>query len=182
MSVIYIDLGCSDGKSTVDFIEGKSFLPELGAWCEKVYAFDPIRHEEWDKYDPSYEIEFFECAAGIDRGLKHISMTIDPKFRTLMPLNEHYDGSNRKLVKLIDFAAWLKEHVRFEDTVIVSMDIEGAEYDLMEHLITTNAIMWINHLFVEFHSDLFVTREDEYKKREEKIRKDCPIPIGAITQ
>lgn len=40
----------------------------------------------------------------------------------------------------IDFARWLEAHTRGADFVAVKMDIEGAEYDVLEHLLETQAI------------------------------------------
>jgi FkbM family methyltransferase len=207
--VIYIDLGCSDGKSIRRFLDGQSFLPELARICDKVYGFDPVRYPEWSDIEPKrlvghasigdaiYEptsIEFFECAAGNARGVTNLSITANPNDCTHIALNDNYNRGEKKLVKMIDFAVWLKEHVRMEDTVIVKMDIEGAEYEVLEKLTTSTfdraelrhgeytavrlpGITYINRLFVEFHSHLFMGRVEEYKEREKRIRQECPIPI-----
>ncbi len=154
-------------------------LPRLK--YDKVYAFDPIRVPEWDdaKWD-SYDanIQFFECAMGDAQGVASLAMTDNPEARTLVMANENFSGSDKKRVKVIDFSAWLKANVRFEDTIVVKMDIEGAEYGVLEKLIHDKTIDYINHLFVEWHDRLM--REDQreqFTEREAKIREACKIPI-----
>ena len=44
-------------------------------------------------------------------------------------------------------------------TIVVKMDIEGAEYDVLEDLIKSGFIEKISHLYVEFHSQF--VREEE---------------------
>ena len=57
--------------------------------------------------------------------------------------------------RAIDFARWLHDHARDAAFVAVKMDIEGAEYDVLEHLLETKAIDLVDMLFVEFHWDHF---------------------------
>ena len=182
--VIYIDLGCSTGKTLCDFLDGKSFLPELSSMCDKVYAFDPIRDIAWADIRTTWRdsmIEFYECAVGIKQGMAYLAMHNNPEASTLVQTTQTYKESpDRRRVKVINFLEWLEEHVRFEDTVILKMNIEGAEYSIMEALIAKPKLMnRINHLFVKFHSDLFDDDNKEiYADRERQIRETCPIPIN----
>jgi FkbM family methyltransferase len=58
-------------------------------------------------------------------------------------------------VQTFDTAAWLRRHVDEEDTVVVKMDIEGAEYRVLPHLLATGAIDLIDELRCEFHPERF---------------------------
>lgn len=51
----------------------------------------------------------------------------------------------------IDFSRWLGENVRPRDYVIVKMDIEGAEYDVLEKLIQDGHLSLVDEMIVEFH-------------------------------
>lgn len=51
----------------------------------------------------------------------------------------------------IDFALWLKDNVSVEDYVWVQMNIEGAEFAVIDHLEATDTIKLINRLDVSFH-------------------------------
>jgi FkbM family methyltransferase len=51
----------------------------------------------------------------------------------------------------IDLAKWLLENFGAEDYVVLKLDIEGAEYEVLDRLIETGAISRIRELYVEFH-------------------------------
>ena len=53
----------------------------------------------------------------------------------------------------IDIADFLKRTVREDDFVVVKMDIEGAEYDVVPHLLASGAAPLIDEVFVEVHTD-----------------------------
>jgi len=83
-------------------------------------------------------------------------------------------------VECIDFAQWMQENLQDDDFVVLKMDIEGAEYDVMDHLITTNAINYINDIYIEWHSRFFQDRAP-YLEKESKIAgklKNLNIKIG----
>lgn len=180
MSVIFIDLGCSDGRTVEAALNGRDGLPQLR--YDKIYAFDAIRDPSWlDAKWKSCEVEFYECAVGVSRGFTWLTMTENPEARTAIPNNKNYEesGALKKRVKVINFIEWFREHVNFEDTIVLKMDIEGAEYELLEYMIDRGCMDYVNHLFVEFHS--FCVKDDlveEYKEREKKIRESCPVEIG----
>jgi hypothetical protein len=48
------------------------------------------------------------------------------------------------------------------------MDIEGAEYDVLEKMIDDDTLKFITSLYIEFHSNFFINKE-EMKKREIRI-------------
>jgi FkbM family methyltransferase len=182
--IIYIDLGCGDGQSVARALAGGSPLFDIAHEAEVVYAFDPIRRSAWsafktESYNSHPAFHFFECAVGVAQGLIQVCMTENPEARTSVVHNDNYNRGEKKWVKQIDFSEWLKESVRFEDTVIVKMDIEGSEYDLLEKLIRDRTIHYVNYLFVEFHASCMgEEKKAEYEYREAQIRATCPIEIG----
>ena len=56
-----------------------------------------------------------------------------------------------KKLPCIDLARFITETFRPEDYLILKLDIEGAEYDVLERLTETRAIEWLDELYVEFH-------------------------------
>ena len=54
-------------------------------------------------------------------------------------------------IKSVDFSGFLGERFKQEDFIAVKMDIEGAEYPVLEKLISDNRLNYIDLLFVEFH-------------------------------
>lgn len=68
-------------------------------------------------------------------------------------------GEERKLekrkisVEAIDFGQWLASKFQREDWIILKLDIEGAEYPILEQMIKDQSIGLVDMLFIEFHND-----------------------------
>lgn len=72
-------------------------------------------------------------------------------------------------VPAIDFSWWLDtllDDLKENPKIIVKMDIEGAEYDVLEKMIFDETITCVNKLFVEWH---------QVKARIEKGRHDALV-------
>lgn len=54
-------------------------------------------------------------------------------------------------VQTIDLSSWLFRNTRRFDYVILKLDVEGAEYGILEKMIRHGTIRRIKHLFVEWH-------------------------------
>jgi FkbM family methyltransferase len=54
-------------------------------------------------------------------------------------------------VKAIDLSGWLSENTRPSDYVILKLDVEGAEYDILEKMLRDESLGRIRHLFIEWH-------------------------------
>lgn len=70
------------------------------------------------------------------------------------------DSEPSHSVDAIDFSRWLREtfvkHSNGQPPyVAVKMDIEGAEYDVLEKMVKDGTINYVNDLIVEFHSRRF---------------------------
>ena len=71
-------------------------------------------------------------------------------------------------VPCISFSEFIINNFTKNDFIVIKMDIEGAEYDVLEDLINKNIISWIDYIAVEFHAQYF-TNSDEMKVREDNI-------------
>jgi hypothetical protein len=63
------------------------------------------------------------------------------------------DTANPARVRTIDLSNWLRQNTRIFDYVILKLDVEGAEYNILEKMIRDRTIRRINHLFIEWHWD-----------------------------
>lgn len=61
-------------------------------------------------------------------------------------------GEGNQMVSCFDFSAWLRRTVN-GDQVVVKMDIEGAEYALLERMIEDGTDVLVSELLVEWHGD-----------------------------
>ena len=67
-------------------------------------------------------------------------------------------------VDVIDFAEFLDQFNK-DDYIIVSMDMEGSEYDVLDHLIKSNKLQMINEIYVEFHTRKLRNDETQRESR-----------------
>lgn len=61
------------------------------------------------------------------------------------------DTLNPIMVETIDFSQWLLSTFDESYNIILKMDIEGAEYDVLEKMIRDNSIARVSKLYVEWH-------------------------------
>jgi len=76
-------------------------------------------------------------------------------------------------IQSIDLSKFIQDNFSKDDYIILKLDIEGAEYDVLDKLFETNVIEYINELYCEFHtqwlSSEFVQRENNLRKKLEEI-------------
>jgi FkbM family methyltransferase len=122
--------------------------------------------------------------AGEKRGiLRGEATTILPDFN-----EEQFIEERPHEVPAIDFSRWLKEmiarHTEADGSkpfVAVKMDIEGAEYAVLEKLVHDGTITLISELMVEFHTQQFDTNQrPHYARREADIRDELSHFPGKI--
>jgi FkbM family methyltransferase len=58
-----------------------------------------------------------------------------------------------KEVEAIDISKWLKETIEKDSFNVMVIDIEGAEYDVIDHLKENDMLSWIDELYIEFHGE-----------------------------
>jgi len=61
------------------------------------------------------------------------------------------DYSRPVAVECIDFSRWIRRNFRRRDHLVVKMDIEGAEYPVLEKMVADGTIDYVAELIVEFH-------------------------------
>lgn len=70
-------------------------------------------------------------------------------------------------VESINFSKFLSDNFSSEDFLVVKLDIEGAEYEVLEKLIEDGTLDFINVLYVEWHNHLRVKIGNEPWLREQ---------------
>ena len=61
------------------------------------------------------------------------------------------DTAHPVTVQTVDLAAWLMANTTRSDYVILKLDVEGAEYDILEKMLVDHSIDRVSHLFIEWH-------------------------------
>ena len=136
--------------------------------------FDPVLVEIKNKYSKSHDIILFNgtVVTTYDGFIKFYLDNENTKIHPMhgSSINEnHFDvvRSNKQfeLKPCIDFARLLKQYDE-NDFIVVKMDVEGAEFDLLIHLIKENALKLIDVFIVEYHDFLspFKTPVDVFNR------------------
>lgn len=79
------------------------------------------------------------------------------------------DKENPIKVETIDFSKWLLSNFNEADSIILKMDIEGAEYEVIEHMIDTGAFGLIDELWIEWHYGKVGIPKERHDKLVSKI-------------
>lgn len=82
-------------------------------------------------------------------------------------------------VEAVDFSTWLGRNFLPEDYVIVKMDIEGAEYDVLEKVVADGNLAVIDELIIEFHQHMNdrIPRERHDRLLRTLRRSSCHVEI-----
>lgn len=149
---VLLDVGSHRGQSIQHFKQCTAYKKH--SWT--IYGFEPHKqlHEIASKAHPG--ITIFNKAAWVhDNGIHF--------YEGAKKLGESHTVMNNKTtgdinyntpntVTSIDLSRWIKDTFSPSDFIILKMDIEGAEYDVLEKMITDNSISYISVLFIEWHA------------------------------
>ncbi|KAI8483689.1 hypothetical protein Bbelb_386270 [Branchiostoma belcheri] len=72
--------------------------------------------------------------------------------------------SHHRTVPTVDLSRWIQENTAVEDYVIFKLDVEGAEYDILQKMLEDGTFKWVDKYYGEFHSWQPVTGWDKKKK------------------
>jgi FkbM family methyltransferase len=122
---------------------------------ELVACIEEVRHRH-----PAIPIRFFNKAVWVHDGTIDFYLATEwgPNYRGGSTLLEGHvknaakvDYSHPVTVECIDFSRWIGCNFRRRDHLVVKMDIEGAEYPVLEKMVADGTIDYITELIVEFH-------------------------------
>jgi len=151
MSNIFIDCGGNLGQSIDRFKRSEYYKQDF---C--IHSFEPNPSLR-DKYLNRDDISFHPQAIWVLDG--EISFYLDKSRRSLgstLISSKHTRKIDKKKpinVPCIDFSSWILKNFDASDYIILKMDIEGAEYDVLNKMIKDNSINYIKMAFIEFHYD-----------------------------
>ena len=155
MKYIFIDLGAYDGDSIDYFLHKAEGLP-VAASKFKIYAFEPNPKflsgldELMDSTPQIAQISNSAAWIKDDYIEFAVDQADDPMGSTLMRGKAEIWGKSKKQkMYTFDFSEWVQQ---FEnDYVIVKMDIEGAEFPILNKMIDDGTLTIMNQLWCEFH-------------------------------
>jgi FkbM family methyltransferase len=154
---VFVDCGSNTCKVLADRIE-RGLESEF-------FAFEPQPElvacvEEVRRKHPGVPIHFFPKAVWVHDGTMSFYLATEwgPNYKggsTLLAGHvknaAKVDYSRPVTVECIDFSRWLRRNFSRRDRIVVKMDIEGAEYPVLEKMIADGTIDYVSELIVEFH-------------------------------
>lgn len=144
---VFIDGGANVGQTVLAF--EKSALFAKHPWS--VVSFEPnpelvpriprrpfleVREEAMWTKDETLEFEFSEQ---------------EPLGGSVVPTVVQFPVMKKLPVKAIDFGRWLQRTYSRDDVIFVKLDIEGAEYPVLEHMLKDGTMSMVDRLFLELH-------------------------------
>ncbi|HXJ66356.1 MAG TPA: FkbM family methyltransferase, partial [Actinomycetota bacterium] len=83
-----------------------------------------------------------------------VASTLIHRNEPCLPDHMRLEPQPRIMADCFDLEQWILDRVPLDDPCVVKMDIEGAEYPLLNHLILQDNAIWrIQYLLVEWHGN-----------------------------
>ena len=145
---IFIDAGANDGSSVELFRKAFKDHDEYD-----IYSFEP--NLEFENKLKEKDIHYSMSAVWIFDG--EVEFYVDSNRRMLGStlIKEKTTGAldrgNPSVVKCIDFDQWIRYTFKKTDYIIVKLDIEGAEWKVLDKMIEGGSIEYIDELYGEWH-------------------------------
>lgn len=73
-------------------------------------------------------------------------------------------------VKSIDLSAWIARELEPSDNIVLKLDVEGAEYDIIEKMAQDKTLSRISKLFIEWHWQKVGVTEERHLNSEALLR------------
>jgi FkbM family methyltransferase len=124
-----------------------------------VYCFEPIdAHYKIceNKFKSNEKIKVYKTGLANDNKLVDFHVSNDS---SSIHIGNGLGQFNTMLMKIDDFMS--QENINYVD--LLKMNIEGAEYDLLEHIIKNDLLDKFKNIQVQFHENPYDGWEEQYK-------------------
>lgn len=185
MRRVFIDAGANTGQSSIIlrhlFPYGKNY--QIFAFESHPEMYRELRNwkdfliKSYDEYN-EHTIITSNKAVWIKDGEQDFYLG-RPESATLRldkkPTKVNYDIPVK--VETFDLSTWIKSNFSKSDYVVLKMDIEGSEFDVIPHLIDTNAFEYVDEFYCEFHHNSLSNKtEVDYFKLLESLKSKNVVP------
>lgn len=142
---VFVDCGGHQATSVKMFIEK---YPQSSEY--EIHSFEANwkYNDYFQPYIDSGRINYESAAVWIEDGTTSFYMMNNASSAIS---KFHGDESRRQFVKCFDFSKWLSDNFDREDFIVLKMDIEGAEYEVLQKMIDDGTIDMIDRLYIDLH-------------------------------
>lgn len=172
---VFIDCGGNNGCSVRKFLKDHSGF--------EIFSFEP---------DPCYvdcyddlPSQLIPKAVWVEDGT--VDLFLDKKYHvgsSVFSAKSNVDSIDPINVPCVDLSRWIMERFSPEDYVVLKLDIEGAEYQVLDRMLCDGAIDLVDELFIQFHfvrHPLGMTQADHDSLIERVYSKIVPNDWNALT-
>jgi FkbM family methyltransferase len=149
-SNIFLDCGAHKGESIAFFLKK---IPDANNF--KIHSFEcnPTSAKILkEKYKDNQNVLLHESAVWIDdNGLDFFLGNTDGCTVIKSKTTGNLDKKKPIRVSSVSLSKFIFENFKDSDNIILKIDIEGAEYEVLNDLIKTGAIKYVKQLFGEWH-------------------------------
>ncbi len=170
----YVDCGLFKGSLFARFIKNR---PQSHFVC---YGFECNPH--FTRFNYGNEITVYHKAVWVHDGtLEFFTNRARPTIQGHSVFGDKRTGNLDKKpieVQCIDFDVWLKSKFQPGDEVHVKMNIEGAEYPVLEHCVDNGSISLITFLYVQWHYNKIPSiGPDRHRKLLDRLNKVSGLTV-----
>tara|TARA_R110000737_G_scaffold12093_1_gene28028 strand:+ start:1525 stop:2103 length:579 start_codon:yes stop_codon:yes gene_type:complete len=180
MKKVFLDCGSNMGQGLHSIYNSQGMDYAWHIYCFEIMEEVSSLLEERDLFKSHPNIQLIKKAVWVEDGT--LPLTLDHEkgisdfggATNIMGDNwiqpnylKHEIVKNAREVETINFSKFLSDNFTKDDFLVVKLDIEGAEYEVLEKLIADNTLGLINVLYVEWHNHLRVNKCDENFLREQ---------------
>lgn len=153
MAKYFIDLGSHNGQT---LLKAYKDFPKCKAYIG-VEPFKPIYNKSIKKTKSNKRTKLYNAAVDLPGCDGSVKLYIDEWSHHLgcsIFKDKHSGKGMKKFVEVptITYEQLLKDNnIKPDDSIILKVDIEGKEYDILEHIVSTGLIKQVKKLYVEWH-------------------------------
>ena len=149
MRKIFLDVGANKGQNIRNFrnVYGDDY---------EVFTFEPnpecIAHIK-NKYQSDEKVTIMQCAAWNMNGTQELELGVHTVSSSMRKDKLTSMSGKTILVQTLDLSEWIQENFTTDDEIIMYVDIEGAEYEVLDKMMSDNILnaSWFNKIYMEFH-------------------------------
>jgi FkbM family methyltransferase len=159
------------GAHTADSLPA---LVRLFGPFDRIVAFEanPAYAPHFDRARESWPVELVQAAVWVEDG--SIRFFLGEEGPESSVIFEKTTGGFRQEnaldVPSVDFSAWLRREVGPADEVILKMDIEGAEFAVLDKMIAEGTSRRVKLLLIEWHADRLPTGHMKLRRKWIELR------------
>lgn len=162
MRKVYVSLGSNKGSEFLALQKSKIYSEDF-----VIYAFEPepkcFEHlEKVQEQVPN--ITHIKKCASTHNGVVSFNTGKFTAGGTMREDKKAGLTGQTQLLEAIDICEWLNNNITEDDYVIMTMDIEGSEYDVLPHILNDECSNLINKIYVEFHGKKMKTHSPSTEK------------------